>query len=59
MEKMQMTIFWTALTAVLYGCLEILGTLLGTALAVAFVCFLIAALLAAVIELFKQQTATA
>ena len=54
-----MTIFWTALTTVLYGCLEILGTLLGTALAAAFVCFLVAALLAAVVEIFRLQTATA
>ncbi|MFM0392893.1 hypothetical protein [Paraburkholderia phytofirmans] len=54
-----MTIFWTALTAALYGCLEILGTLLGTALAASFVCFLVAALLAAVVEIFRQQIATA
>ncbi|MGY6153720.1 hypothetical protein [Paraburkholderia graminis] len=54
-----MTIFWAALTATLYGCLEILGTLLGTALAAAFVCFLVAALLAAVVEIFRQQTVTA
>jgi hypothetical protein len=54
-----MTIFWTALTAALYGCLEVVGTLLGTALAAAFVCFLVAALVAAVVEIFRQQTATA
>lgn len=54
-----MMIFWTALTVALYGCLEILGALLGTALATAFVCFLVAALLAAVVEMFRQQTASA
>ncbi|OXC78748.1 hypothetical protein [Caballeronia sordidicola] len=54
-----MTIFWTSLTAALYGCLEILGTLLGTALAKAFVCFLVAALLVAIVEMFRQQNAAA
>ncbi|MEM5434710.1 hypothetical protein [Paraburkholderia diazotrophica] len=38
-----LTVFWTAITAVLHGCFELLGALLGVCLATSFVVLLIVA----------------